>query len=389
MASEFSDVSVLQRRERFLAGEVAADAALRDDILASWRRSADFGVRPDRFEVPQQPDLEGDGQLQRAAGPVFDHVAEDLPATNVALLLTNEQAEVLDRRVADRTILGHLDRVLLAPSFCYSEGAVGTNAIGTALEVHRPSVVFGGEHFAEVLTALACAAVPIEDPGTGRTLGVVNVTSEAKDASALMLPFVRRIAREINERLIDGTLVEQRILRERFLRAKRWAKGPLVSLGEDSIMTNRAAAEIVGPTDHALLSEWAERELRGDRRASELSLSNGMSVFAHLEPVTDGTEVVGALIRLTAAAPPDVIGGRARSPSGRHRQRFGWASLTDTERKIVDLIAEGLTNAEAGRRLFLSHHTVEYHLKSIYRKLEIRTRLQLAVLVMERATTLT
>jgi DNA-binding CsgD family transcriptional regulator len=162
-----------------------------------------------------------------------------------------------------------------------------------------------------------------------------------------------------------------------------------VSLGEDSIMTNRAAAEIVGPTDHALLSEWAERELRGDRRASELSLSNGMSVIARLEPVTDGTEVVGALIRLHAAAPPDVIGGRARSPSGRHRQRFGWASLTDTERKIVDLIAEGLTNAEAGRRLFLSHHTVEYHLKSIYRKLEIRTRLQLAVLVMERATTLT
>jgi DNA-binding CsgD family transcriptional regulator len=32
---------------------------------------------------------------------------------------------------------------------------------------------------------------------------------------------------------------------------------------------------------------------------------------------------------------------------------------------------------------------VEYHLKSIYRKLEIRTRLQLAVLVMERATALT
>jgi DNA-binding NarL/FixJ family response regulator len=44
-------------------------------------------------------------------------------------------------------------------------------------------------------------------------------------------------------------------------------------------------------------------------------------------------------------------------------------------------VGRGATNAEAAAELFLSHKTIEYHLSNIYRKLEIRTRADLARLI--------
>ena len=65
---------------------------------------------------------------------------------------------------------------------------------------------------------------------------------------------------------------------------------------------------------------------------------------------------------------------------------LGWAALTDNERGLADLVADGLTNREAAARLFMSRHTVDSHLRSIFRKLDIHSRVDLArVVVHERA----
>ena len=44
------------------------------------------------------------------------------------------------------------------------------------------------------------------------------------------------------------------------------------------------------------------------------------------------------------------------------------AGLTDREVDVLRLVAQGLTSADVGRRLFLSSRTVEWHLSSIYTK---------------------
>jgi DNA-binding CsgD family transcriptional regulator len=57
------------------------------------------------------------------------------------------------------------------------------------------------------------------------------------------------------------------------------------------------------------------------------------------------------------------------------------AGLTATERKIVELVAQGRRNTEVADALGVSVKTVEYHLTRVYRKLGVRSRTDLALLV--------
>jgi ATP/maltotriose-dependent transcriptional regulator MalT len=71
------------------------------------------------------------------------------------------------------------------------------------------------------------------------------------------------------------------------------------------------------------------------------------------------------------------LGVRRRSWKYAKRPLTGWESLTATERKVADLVAEGLTNKQAASHLFVSSHTVGFHLRQIYRKLDVRSRTEL------------
>ena len=69
--------------------------------------------------------------------------------------------------------------------------------------------------------------------------------------------------------------------------------------------------------------------------------------------------------------------------SSRRRPVEGWESLTDAERRVARLVAEGLTNAQAGGTLFLSRHTIDFHLRQIFRKLNVHSRVGMTRLVLQ------
>jgi DNA-binding CsgD family transcriptional regulator len=61
-----------------------------------------------------------------------------------------------------------------------------------------------------------------------------------------------------------------------------------------------------------------------------------------------------------------------------------WQQLTDSERTVADLVAQGLSNRQTAERMFLSPHTVSFHLRKVYRKFGITSRVELARLASER-----
>ncbi len=67
---------------------------------------------------------------------------------------------------------------------------------------------------------------------------------------------------------------------------------------------------------------------------------------------------------------------RGRGP--RDRPRAGWESLTPVEMQVAELAAEGLSNPQIAARLFIARGTVKMHLSSIYRKLKVGNRTELA-----------
>jgi DNA-binding CsgD family transcriptional regulator len=273
-----------------------------------------------------------------------------------------------------------MDRIQLAPGAVYAEDALGTNGIGTALALQRPATVRGGEHFADALTTMLCAAAPVADPRTGRAIGAIDLTSLVPDGGDLMITLATWAAREVEQRLLDDGGVARRLVLQRFLQERRRAKGPVVVATDATLMANTAADRLIAIEDEDMLRDWAGRVMRGgvgDR--GDLELAGGGTVVVDAVPILDGRAPIGAVLRLHPTAPEGEV-HRSRAGSA----PFGWDSLTAAERAIVDNVASGLTNREVGQRLLLSRHTVGFHLRAIFRKLDVRSRVELTRLVVER-----
>jgi DNA-binding CsgD family transcriptional regulator len=349
------------------------------EVAQSWKRSFAFGLKPEGFEVPYEPVAEL-GRLSRLADPIMQSLAGDLEGSKVSALLVDADGHILERHVTDRALNERLDQISLAPGFTYSENAIGTNAIGTAVARRDPSVVLGAEHFADSLTDMACAASPIIDETTGRLIGLVDLTSFAEDVNDLMLPLAKQASRAIEERLEADSPVAKREILGQFLGLRRRIKGPFVVVSGTTILGNAAASYLLNSADEASLREHGLEVLshRRETGLSEIVLAEGQRLWIDSARLDHPTQPPTALLRIV---PPPADGDPAEAETDNGDGPHGWESLTDTEKSVATLVASGLTNREAAARLLVSPYTVDFHLRSIFRKLEVRSRVELARLV--------
>ncbi|MFD1149036.1 GAF domain-containing protein [Saccharothrix hoggarensis] len=185
-------------REAVLSGDRARDA--RPLIVESWRRSLAARVDPDRHEPPVVLDRD-EVVDRRGAHPL----SVALPVLRETLVSVADEAEhVMIIADADGNILwcegatsvrGLAERVRLTEGACWSEPSIGTNAMGTALAVGRSVTVHSAEHLVRAYHGWTCAASPVRDPDTGRTIGVVDVSGPLRSTHPTMVALVSAAAR--------------------------------------------------------------------------------------------------------------------------------------------------------------------------------------------------
>src|SRR5580700_10397067 len=255
-----------EARVRFLTADAVDQNVVRRPILASWWRSRQWNVAADHIDLSylHEPDLET--RLVRAADPVLRRLHEQLSGQPISVILTDAEGVVLARLTADHDLERALDSVMLAPGFSYAEERVGTNGIGTALEAGGPAHVFGHEHYAEHLEQFGCAGVPIHDPTSGKTVGVIDLTCWRKDADPLMLSLVKATADQITQALVSASTGRDVDLLQEYVRTCRRTGGIVLALGNDVVMLNDHARRLLDPGDQAALIGHATEALT--RRAT-------------------------------------------------------------------------------------------------------------------------
>jgi DNA-binding CsgD family transcriptional regulator len=148
----------------------------------------------------------------------------------------------------------------------------------------------------------------------------------------------------------------------------------------------RASARVAGGYDGIALLREAIELL--DSSPAQLERAHAYAdLGAALRGVGSVEEARGALriaVELAhhcgAHALAEAALGELRATGARPRRRVttGKGALTPSERRIAELAAAGCQNREIAEALFVTTHTVEFHLRNTYRKLEIASRTELA-----------
>ena len=182
--------------------------------------------------------------------------------------------------------------------------------------------------------------------------GDIEVVGEAASAAEAMvrIPAVRPQVAVLDVRLPDGDGVT--VCRDLRSQLPELACLMLTSFSDDDALLGAVMAGAAG---------YVLKDIRGgDLVGAVRTVAAGGSLL----DARSTAHVMARLREKQAADPLDV--------------------LTDQERRILELIGEGLTNRQIGERLFLAEKTVKNHVSSVLSKLGLQRRTQAAVLVTER-----
>ncbi len=303
------DLDARRTREAALAGgrRPAGLAPARAEVAASWRRMAVCGLDP--AGPPQvRPLAPSEVERRRASSPLAGMVSSLVrslaPVVDAGhlVVVADEEGRVLWQR-GSRTVRRMADDLGFVAGSAWTEGNVGTNAVGTALVLGAPVQIRGGEHFVESHTRWGCAAAPLVDPWSGRTLGVVDVSGPSRTLHPAELALVDMAAR-----LASQELLEER--RRRLDRLRGHAAPVLARLAGPALVVDRdghlaASSGLRAPDRVSLPDDLVEGRAWLPRLGA-----------AHAEELADGW-----LLRLTAdedrPAPGRLVLDLAREPEVR------------------------------------------------------------------------
>ena len=258
-------------------------------------------------------------------------------------------------------------------------GLRGREAELTALvDATRRDAVPRGEGFALAITEQTRAVLY---NGLGRYDAAVDAVRGAVDVALYsemgspraVVELIEAAVRTGEHRLAERAL--ERLAETTRPGATEWALGmearsrALLSDGDAADQLYREAIDRLARTRlrvqlaraRLLYGEWLRRERR--RLDAREQLRTALELFT-----TMGTEAFADRAERELLATGERVRKRSIETSD---------ALTAQEAQIARLAGDGLSNAEIGARLFISRHTVAYHLRKVFSKLEVTSRNQL------------
>jgi hypothetical protein len=170
--------TVLAAWERFVQGEDQVPG-VRPLVAISWHRCRErYRVDPHLTEAPvavAEPGHTPEHDVVFAElGFRAASVAHEVGNLGGVVTVTDASGRIL-AEWGDQATLARAGDSHLAPWFCWSECATGTNGMGTALEAYGPVPIRGAEHWCQAFHNWACAGIAVRDVVTKEPIAVLSI----------------------------------------------------------------------------------------------------------------------------------------------------------------------------------------------------------------------
>lgn len=253
----------------------------------------------EKLRLDATTDFTRDQRLYEATDIVLASTLDSLTELGAAFVLSDANGRILGRWTPDLPVMGWLDSVYAVDGNSYAEDFVGSNAIGTALELGRTTRFDGAEHFVSLFRDFSCVGVPIRDGISQRVRGVLDLTTRAGSGGAIIQLLAEQLARDIETQLIEGAAVRERLLLQRFLQARRRMAG-VIAINQRTVMSDPRASRLLGHVDQQALWEHAGSIREKDVIVSrEFAALDGVATIDTAStPIYDGADLLGVLIRV-------------------------------------------------------------------------------------------
>lgn len=315
-------------RDDAMSGRVPS-TGLRPLIGDSWQRVRARGLDPSGAPaIAPLPDADLQARRERSRlrallPQLRAHLRPAGEAAGQVMVVSDVDGRVLWRE-GGVGVSRYADRLGFVGGSAWTEGNVGTNAIGTCIVTGAPIHIHAAEHFTESHTAWTCAAAPLHDPVTGRLLGVVDLSGPARTGHANTLSLVTVAARLAEVEVRAAHL--ERLHELRAVAAPVLAKvgGKAVALAPDG--TTAAATGFVAPEHIALPSDMTAGEawLPMLGRVLAEPLPGGWLLRVRDGDLFDEARMSSLVLDLTGPEPTVLVsapsGDWSHKPSPRHAE---------------------------------------------------------------------
>lgn len=353
LASKLSDVGRFDEAERLLG---RADKEM-DRLGVTEHRAAALIVRARLLLQSSRLRVARDTAQAGLAAAMADGCGWVLPVGQAVLILTavrcGDLASAADYIWRCRAVVGADSTVFPSTHFSWAEFIVASANLSakrtTELLTTQYSALLNQEH------------LYVEEVGAAPWFTRLALAADDAPLAATVVAAVERLAAANPEhRSVAVSAAHARALLERETSALRWA-----------------SREHVSPCSGALADEdlgglLADQGGKHSALASA-SLRSALERFEMMGAQGDADRVRDRLKEHEASS-----GSRSSDAARSAAPGPATATLTENEQTIARLATRGLTNRQIARQVGLSPHTVNYHLRAIFRKLHISSRVEIA-----------